>query len=164
VLSTILVDGRVCWPHLCTQTVYYTSVDRNTLTPVLRFVVILLYNMLVQLFSSWQDFDWNSASWAPSAVIIIIINRQFLTRRNMETITMARRLLQKLLVLPMRQWPLRCERKCADTIGTVLILWAGHFQYWNINIFFQIKYTQAMLSNSTRKLLWFEITKMLIAV
>jgi len=33
-------------------------------------------------------------------------------------------------------------------------------------IFFQIKYTEAILSNSTRKVLslWFEITKMLIAV
>jgi len=30
--------------------------------------------------------------------------------------------------------------------------------------FFQIKYTEGILSNSTRKLLWFEITKMLIAV
>ena len=29
---------------------------------------------------------------------------------------------------------------------------------------FQINYTEAILSNSTRKLLWFEITKMLIAV
>jgi len=29
---------------------------------------------------------------------------------------------------------------------------------------FQIKYTEAILSNSSRKLLWFEITKMLIAV
>jgi len=29
---------------------------------------------------------------------------------------------------------------------------------------YQIKYTEAILSNSTRKLLWFEITKMLIAV
>jgi len=29
---------------------------------------------------------------------------------------------------------------------------------------FQIKYTEAILSNSARKLLWFEITKMLIAV
>jgi len=29
---------------------------------------------------------------------------------------------------------------------------------------FQIKYTEAILSNNTRKLLWFEITKMLIAV
>jgi len=28
----------------------------------------------------------------------------------------------------------------------------------------QIKYTEAILSNSTGKLLWFEITKMLIAV
>jgi len=28
----------------------------------------------------------------------------------------------------------------------------------------QIKYTEAILSNSTRKLSWFEITKMLIAV
>jgi len=30
--------------------------------------------------------------------------------------------------------------------------------------FFQIKYAEAILSNSARKLLWFEITKMLIAV
>jgi len=29
---------------------------------------------------------------------------------------------------------------------------------------FQVKYTEAILSNSTRKLLWFEIRKMLIAV
>jgi len=29
---------------------------------------------------------------------------------------------------------------------------------------FQIKYAEAILSNSTGKLLWFEITKMLIAV
>ena len=29
---------------------------------------------------------------------------------------------------------------------------------------FQIKYTEEILSDSTRKLLWFEITKMLIAV
>jgi len=28
----------------------------------------------------------------------------------------------------------------------------------------QIKYTEAILSNTVRKLLWFEITKMLIAV
>jgi len=28
----------------------------------------------------------------------------------------------------------------------------------------QIKYTEAILSNSTRKLLWFEVTRMLIAV
>jgi len=29
---------------------------------------------------------------------------------------------------------------------------------------FQIKYTEAVLSNSTRKLLWFETTEMAIAV
>jgi len=29
---------------------------------------------------------------------------------------------------------------------------------------FQIKYTEAILSNSTRTLLWFKISKMLIAV
>jgi len=32
-----------------------------------------------------------------------------------------------------------------------------------MNIFFEIKYTEAILSNSTRKLFWFEITKILIA-
>ena len=66
----------------------------------------------------------------------------------------------------LRVGPANRERKCADTIGTVLVLWAGHFQCKNINrpIFFQVKYTEAILSNSTRKLLWFEITKMLIAL
>jgi len=34
----------------------------------------------------------------------------------------------------------------------------------NINIFFQMKYTEAVSPNSIRKLLWFEITKMLTAV
>jgi len=29
---------------------------------------------------------------------------------------------------------------------------------------FEIKYTEAISSNNTRKLLWFEITKMLIAL
>jgi len=29
---------------------------------------------------------------------------------------------------------------------------------------FEIKYTEAILSNKTRKLLWFEITKILIAL
>jgi len=33
-----------------------------------------------------------------------------------------------------------------------------------ILIYFQIKYTEAILSNNTRKLLWFEITRMLKAV
>jgi len=56
------------------------------------------------------------------------------------------------------------ERQCADTIGTVPVPWAGHFQCWNINIVFRIKYTEAILSNCSRKLLWFEVTKMLTAV
>ena len=57
------------------------------------------------------------------------------------------------------------ERKCADTIGTVLVPWAGHFQRMlNISIFFQTEYTEAILSSSTRKLLWFEISKVLVAV
>jgi len=55
------------------------------------------------------------------------------------------------------------ERKCADTINTVPVPWAGHSNA-KILMYFQIKYSEAILSNSTRKLLWFEITKMLVAV
>ena len=29
------------------------------------------------------------------------------------------------------------EEKCADTIVPVLVLWAGHFQCWNVKIFFR---------------------------
>jgi len=45
----------------------------------------------------------------------------------------------------------------------VLVPWLAIFN-GEILTLFQIKYTEAILSNSTRKLLWFEITKMLIAV
>ena len=38
-----------------------------------------------------------------------------------------------------RCWSRHRERKCADTIGTVPVPWAGHFQCWNINIFFSNK-------------------------
>jgi len=48
--------------------------------------------------------------------------------------------------------------KCADTIGTVLVPRA------KIKYIFQIKYTEAILSNRTWKISWFEITKVLIAV
>jgi len=40
----------------------------------------------------------------------------------------------------------------------------GPFPMLQPKYIFQIKYTQAILSNSTRKLLWFSITKMLTAV
>ena len=48
----------------------------------------------------------------------------------------------------------------AKCLGGSLLL--GH----SVNIFFQMKYwpAEAILSNSTWKLLWFEITKMMIAV
>ena len=50
----------------------------------------------------------------------------------------------------------------AGIIGTVLVPSDGHFQCKNINL--SLKYTEAILSNNTRNLLWFEITEMLIAV
>jgi len=31
------------------------------------------------------------------------------------------------------------ERKNVDTVGTVLVPWAGHFQCYNMNIFFSDK-------------------------
>jgi len=70
VFSTKLVDGRACWRHLGlrrlirsdrTHIVYYTSVHRNTLTQLLRFAVDLLYNLFLQLCSSWQDISTNFA-------------------------------------------------------------------------------------------------------
>ena len=51
------------------------------------------------------------------------------------------------------------ERKRADTIGTVLVPRAGHIQ-----MYIQIKYTEAISSHSTRKLLRSKITKVLSAV
>jgi len=47
------------------------------------------------------------------------------------------------------------ERKCADTIGTLLVAWAGHFDFRML----KQMYAEAILSNGTRKLLWFEIIR-----
>ena len=57
------------------------------------------------------------------------------------------------------------ERKCADTTGTVLVPCMGWpFPMLKCKYICQTIYTEAISSNSTRKLLWFEITKILIAV
>ena len=60
----------------------------------------------------------------------------------------------------------RGERNCADTVGTVPQFPGLAISSAKIKMhFFRTKYTDAILSNSTRKLLrWFEISKMLIAV
>jgi len=50
------------------------------------------------------------------------------------------------------------ERKCADTIGTVLLpcmVWP--FPMLKYQYIFPTKYTEIISPNSTRKLLWFEI-------
>jgi len=39
------------------------------------------------------------------------------------------------------------ERKCADTVGTVLVPWAGHFQCKKIYLK-KIKYTQEILQTA----------------
>ena len=86
VLSTKLVNGRACWPHLRRSTrrgwtyiVYYRSVDRNAQTPLVPVVLDLLYNLFLQLCSSWQDFDWHSASRGPSATAELLVLFSFLS-------------------------------------------------------------------------------------
>jgi len=44
------------------------------------------------------------------------------------------------------------------------LTWPFPVLKYKYSCIFQMKYTEADLSNSTQKLLWFEITKMLIAV
>jgi len=54
--------------------------------------------------------------------------------------------------------------KLVGNVGTVLVPWAGDWQCQKCKYIFQIKYTEAIFSNSTRKLLWFETTKILMAL
>jgi len=61
----------------------------------------------------------------------------------------------------------RTGRKTVPIQFAVLVPWAGHFQCAKIRIYFsniQLKYTKAILSNSTRKLLRFGVSKTLTAV
>jgi len=69
--------------------------------------------------------------------------------------------LTNLNIAKMSQLHMYKERKCTDNLHS-----AGSLgrPFPMLKYIFQIKYMQAILSNSTRKLLQFEITKMLIAV
>jgi len=53
----VVVDSRACWRHLYDDrrvvAVYYKSVNCNPLTPLLRFVVDLSYNLFLQLARLW---------------------------------------------------------------------------------------------------------------
>ena len=59
-----LVDGRGCWPHQRRSTVaagrtqvYYMSINRYAVTPLLQYAVDWSHNLVVlQLYSSWH-FD-----------------------------------------------------------------------------------------------------------
>ena len=79
-LSTKLIHGQSRGPHLwwstrgCwTHRVYYTLVDCNLLTLLLWFLLDSLYKLFVQLCSTWQDFDWHSASHSPSAAAELLV-------------------------------------------------------------------------------------------
>jgi len=92
VMSTKLVDGRACEPHerrstrhCGTHIVYYTSVDCNPLALLLRSALDLLYNLFLHFCSSWQDFDWHSASRGPSAAAELLVSNNtvlYRTRRR----------------------------------------------------------------------------------
>jgi len=60
---------------------------------------------------------------------------------------------------PSSQLPHQCRY---NWHGAVSLGWT--FPMLKSKCIFPIKYTEAILTNITRKLLWFEITKMLIAV
>jgi len=77
-LSSIKTDAHKgkLFPFFC------LTVDRSALTALLRFVFDLLYNLFVQLCSSWQEFDWYSASRGPSAEAQLIFNARNRTRRR----------------------------------------------------------------------------------
>jgi len=58
------------WTHI----VHCTSVDRSVLTQllyVLRFVVDLLYNLFLQLCSSWQDFVTSRCLPAVTELLVV---------------------------------------------------------------------------------------------
>jgi len=57
--------------------VYYTLVDCNPLTPLLQFVLDLLYNLFLQLCSSWQDYNWHRSLRGPSVVAELLVCYEF---------------------------------------------------------------------------------------
>jgi len=84
----------------------------------------------------------NPAVWILIRVIMLV------KKNSLDAIDAARE--DVTLTQQVRLHPRNRERKCADTIGTVLVPWP--FPMLKYKYIFQIKYTEAILSNSTRKL------------
>ena len=63
----VVVDSRACWRHLYDRqrgvAVYHKSVNSNSLTPLLRFLVDLLYKAAYNLFLQLTRF-WSTARCA----------------------------------------------------------------------------------------------------
>ena len=59
-LSTELVDAEACWRHLYDNR-RIVAIRCNPLTPLLRFVVDLLYNLFQQVT---RCFDWKRVAWS----------------------------------------------------------------------------------------------------
>jgi len=58
------------WAH----EVYYTSVDRNTLTPLFRLMVDLLCNLFLQGYSSWQHLDWQRVARSLCGAQLLVLS------------------------------------------------------------------------------------------
>ena len=63
-LSTVeLVDN--IYNDRCVVAVYYTSAGCKPISPSLRFVLDLLSNMFLSVFSIWQNLDQRFSNWGP---------------------------------------------------------------------------------------------------
>jgi len=58
------------WAH----EVYHTSVDRNALTPLFRFMVDLVCNLFLQGYSSWKNLDWQRVARSLCGAELLVLS------------------------------------------------------------------------------------------
>jgi len=106
---------------------------------IFRFVVDLLYDLFLQLFSSWQDYDWHNASRGPSAVAELLVLYPWGR--------LGKGWKEKVMTLSW-QWKVRegsrlkvmsCgSDSTPEAAATYLILWPRSLTFWPLKLVYQL--------------------------
>ena len=128
--------GRVMVEWTCS--LHIVTLQRlNFMTSNCSGLVIQIVSAL--LHGNWQDFNWHDASRGPSAIAELLVLLSWLTIGDVlvegvgdfhNSILPAECLSWSLIksVRMLKIFNLNKEWKCVDTIDTLSVLWADHFQ------------------------------------
>jgi len=130
----------------CAPSFQCVDLQRRSADSVVIATIVINYNYWIAVSRLIEIIAFSRANWSlqQTPPASVCISQQYA------------------LLIDRCKMQLRKDRRRYNWHGAGVLGWP--FPVLEYKYIFQIKYTEAILSNSTRKPLWFEITKMLVAV